>query len=275
MSVARNKLNGLILEAICDGKIYTRRQIKDIIQPKLNLSQSEFEERNDTGSLKWENNIDWAINALYNNALIVRPAYGKQQITDKGKKYLSNVNTSNAQLPLNELESPFDTFERVYREINDNLSDELMDAVLEMPPDFFERLVIRLMENMGYGGYEGAGFVTKASRDGGIDGIIYEDKLGFNLIYIQAKRWAVDQVIGKPEVQKFVGALAGPPKIEKGLFITTASFSKEAQKYAEDNHLILVDGKKLTDLMIEFDVGVSTQKIYRLKKVDKDFFTGD
>ncbi|MBR1397746.1 MAG: restriction endonuclease [Selenomonadaceae bacterium] len=170
-------------------------------------------------------------------------------------------------------ETPQELFDRSYQEITAELSDELLTAVLNMSPEFFERLVVKLMEAMGYGGYEGAGFVTKSSGDGGIDGVIYEDKLGFNLIYIQAKRWTPDTIISRPEIQKFMGALAGPPKIEKGLYITTAKFSKEAKNYADAQHIILVDGKKLTKLMIEFDVGVSTQKIYKIKRVDNDFFT--
>lgn len=128
------------------------------------------------------------------------------------------------------------------------------------------------MEGMGYGGYAGSGFVTKASGDNGIDGIINEDQLGFNLIYVQAKRWAPDMTISKPEIQKFVGALAGPPKIEKGLFITTAKFSQGAQEYADAQHVILVDGKKLTELMIQFNIGVSIQKKYEIKRIDNDFF---
>ena len=127
------------------------------------------------------------------------------------------------------------------------------------------------MKAMNYG----EGFVTKYSGDDGIDGIIHEDRLGFNLIYIQAKRWKPEITIGKPELQKFAGAMMGPPKIEKGLFITTAKFSQKAREFATAQHIILVDGKKLTDLMIEYGVGVSTQKAYLIKRVDTDYFTTD
>ena len=116
------------------------------------------------------------------------------------------------------------------------------------------------------------GFVTKTSGDGGIDGIIHEDKLGFNLIYIQAKRWATDTTIGKPEIQKFAGAMMGPPKVEKGLFITTAKFSQGARDFANAQHIILVDGEKLTELMIEYNLGVSAQKTYQIKRIDSDYF---
>lgn len=127
------------------------------------------------------------------------------------------------------------------------------------------------MEAMGYG----KGFVTKSSGDGGIDGVIYEDKLGFNLIYIQAKNWNTDITISRPEVQKFAGAMMGPPKIEKGLFITTAKFSQGAKDFAEAQHIILVDGQKLAELMIECGVGVSAQKEYIVKKIDLDYFVED
>lgn len=124
------------------------------------------------------------------------------------------------------------------------------------------------MKAMGYGD----GFVTKTSGDGGIDGIIHEDKLGFNLIYIQAKRWATDTTIGKPEIQKFAGAMMRPPKVDKGLFITTAKFSQGARDFANAQHIILVDGEKLTELMIEYNLGVSAQKTYQIKRIDSDYF---
>ena len=166
-------------------------------------------------------------------------------------------------------ETPQETFERVYTLINDQLADDLLTEVLNQSPAFFEQLVVDLMKAMNYG----EGFVTKYSGDDGIDGIIHEDKLGFNLIYIQAKRWKPDVTIGKPELQKFAGAMMGPPKVEKGLFITTAKFSPKAKDYANAQHIILVDGKKLTELMIEHSVGVSTQKAYLIKRVDSDYFS--
>ena len=166
-------------------------------------------------------------------------------------------------------ETPQETFDRVYSLINDQLADDLLTAVLEQSPAFFEQLVVDLMKAMDYGD----GFVTKYSGDDGIDGIIHEDKLGFNLIYIQAKRWKTDITIGKPELQKFAGAMMGPPKVEKGLFITTAKFSPKAKEYATAQHIILVDGKKLTELMIEYGVGVSTQKAYLIKRIDSDYFS--
>ena len=168
-------------------------------------------------------------------------------------------------------ETPQEALERAYALINDQLADDLLTEVLQQSPAFFEQLVVDLMKAMNYG----EGFVTKYSGDDGIDGIIHEDRLGFNLIYIQAKRWKPDITIGKPELQKFAGAMMGPPKVEKGLFITTAKFSPKAQEFANAQHIILVDGKRLTDLMIEYGVGVSTQKTYFIKRVDSDYFSGE
>ena len=128
---------------------------------------------------------------------------------------------------------------------------------------------------MGYGGsLSDAGIVTKRSNDGGIDGIIREDKLGFDQIYIQAKRWDTSTTIGRPEIQKFYGALAGVGA-SKGLFITTATFSDGAKQYADQQHIVLVDGDRLTKLMIEYDLGVSPVAIYQIKTIDTDFFSDE
>lgn len=168
-----------------------------------------------------------------------------------------------------DMETPQETFERVYRTINEQLADDLLTEIMNQSAAFFENLVVDLMKSMNYGD----GFVTKISGDNGIDGVIHEDKLGFSLIYIQAKRWDPSTTIGKPEIQKFAGAMMGPPRIEKGLFITTARFSKGAQEFADAQHIILVDGRRLTELMIEYDLGVSTQKVYRIKRIDSDYFS--
>ena len=147
-------------------------------------------------------------------------------------------------------------------------AEETPPEIMNQSPAFFEHLVVDLMQAMNYG----EGTVTQLSGDGGIDGIIHEDRLGFSQIYIQAKRHDPSSSIHTPEVQKFVGAMMGPPRVEKGLFITTAKFSQGAIRYANAQHIILVDGKKLTSLMIEYGLGVSVQKVYKLKRIDSDYF---
>ena len=142
-------------------------------------------------------------------------------------------------------------------------------------PDFFERLVVNLLQRIGYGGtVEDAAKVIGKTGDEGIDGIIKEDKLGFNMIYIKAKRWDIDRTIGRPEIQRFVGALAGQGA-SKGLFITTAKFSQQAYEYVKKQHttkVVLVDGMTLAKFMIDYDLGVSTVSVYPIKKLDSDFF---
>ncbi len=147
-----------------------------------------------------------------------------------------------------------------------------MTEIMKLEPTDFERLVVKLLLAMGYGsGIDDAGFVTQASNDGGIDGIIKEDQLGFSSIYIQAKRWDPNVSVSRPEIQKFAGALQ-EQKAQKGLFISTASFSEGAKKSAEAAGIVLVDGKQLTKLMIKFNLGVSIENVYEVKRLDTDFF---
>lgn len=167
---------------------------------------------------------------------------------------------------LNNDETPQETLERVYGELNNVLKDELLTRIHEKSPDFFEKMVVELMEKMGYG----RGQITQKSRDEGIDGMVYQDKLGFDVIYIQAKRYDLEKTVGRPELQKFGGAI--PEKNAKGLFVTTGRFSPDAQKYANDRHIILIDGQHLAELMIEHDFGVSTEYTYRIKRIDMDVF---
>jgi restriction system protein len=162
--------------------------------------------------------------------------------------------------------------EGAFSEINFSLGDELLTEIMSQPPEFFERLVVKLLVKMGYGGLLGdsAGQTTKLSGDEGIDGVIREDKLGFSNIYIQAKRWNVSRIVNRPDIQAFVGAIAN--KAGKGLFITTAAFSDGAKQCARENHLVLIDGNRLASLMIEYGVGVSVIQTYEIKKIDSDFF---
>ena len=159
--------------------------------------------------------------------------------------------------------------------LNQSLADDLLAEIMEKDSDFFESLVVKLLVKMGYGGsVSDAGVVTKRSHDGGIDGIIREDKLGFDQIYIQAKRWDPQSTVSRPELQKFSGALRDEGA-SKGLFITTARFSEGAQASAEKQHIVLVDGQRLTKLMIEYNLGVSPVARYEIKSIDSDFFSGD
>lgn len=293
-----NELYSPFLAAIQDGMPHNISKVKDVIAEQLQLSEESLAEQLPSGTQTvFANRVGWAKTYLKKAGLIESPKRAFVSITSEGKKLLaSGVDITDSYLmekypafkdfkkgpselspesqvvssPLTASEeTPQETFERVYKSINDALADDLLTEIMNQSSDFFESLVVDLMRAMGYGD----GFVTKSSNDGGIDGIIHEDKLGFNLIYIQAKRWKPDTTITKPEIQKFAGAMMGPPKVEKGLFITTAKFSPGARQFAEAQHIILVDGQKLAELMIEYELGVTTQKTYKIKRVDSDYFS--
>lgn len=156
-----------------------------------------------------------------------------------------------------------------------NLADELLKAVMESPPSFFEQLVVDLLLRMGYGGSrQEAGEAIGRSGDEGIDGIIKEDRLGLDIIYVQAKLW--ESVVGRPDVQKFAGALQGQ-RARKGVFITTSTYSREATAFAAniETKIILIDGAKLAELMIDHGVGVTTEETYEVKRIDSDYFPDD
>jgi restriction system protein len=171
-------------------------------------------------------------------------------------------------------QTPEESLDKAYQSIRKSLASELISNVVELSPTFFERLVVELLVKMGYGGsIKDAGKAIGKSGDEGIDGTIKEDKLGLDIIYIQAKRWKSGNVVGRPEIQKFVGALAGQGA-KKGIFITTSNFTKEALDYTPKNEtkIVLIDGEQLAQLMIDHNIGCTTQQIYELKKIDNDYF---
>ena len=168
--------------------------------------------------------------------------------------------------------TPEEIFENAYQELRRNLANELLTQIGKNSPEFFEHLVVKLLVKMGYGGsIKDAGQSMGRSGDEGIDGIIKEDKLGLDVIYIQAKRWQGS--VGRPEVQKFVGALHGQ-RAKKGVFITTGAFTRDAEQYVStiDPKVVLIDGSRLVDLMIDHNLGVSIVDAYEIKKIDSDFF---
>ena len=169
-------------------------------------------------------------------------------------------------------QTPEESLESSFQDIQKTLAQELLSKIKTCSPSFFERMVIELLVSMGYGGSRiDAGKAIGKSGDEGIDGIIKEDKLGLDVIYIQAKRW--ENVVGRPEIQKFVGALAGQGA-KKGIFITTSRFTSDAKEYIPRNEtkIVLIDGDQLANLLIDYNLGVSTQAVYELKKADSDYF---
>ncbi len=174
---------------------------------------------------------------------------------------------------LNNNETPEEMIEAAYQKLRQGLAVELLQTIKSCSPAFFERLVIDLLVKMGYGGTrKDAGQAIGKSGDGGIDGIIKEDRLGFDVVYVQAKRW--DNVVSRPEIQKFAGALQGQ-RAKKGVFITTSSFTRDARDYVSmiESKIVLIDGDLLAQLMIDFNIGVTAVASYELKRVDSDYFT--
>ncbi len=284
-----------------DGKEHLFREATDALINQFNLTEKEKQELLPSGSAFVINNrIGWARTYLTKAGLLLTTKRGYFCISEEGKKLLQKEpafintkmlkeydafnefqsikesgNSENNKIEHNIEQSitPHELLESGYLSIKNELADELLSTIKNISPSKFEKLVIDLLVKMGYGGsIKEAATVVGKSGDEGIDGIIKEDKLGLDVIYIQAKKW--DSVtIGRPEIQKFAGALLGK-KAKKGIFITTSTFTNEAKKYVTDidAKIILLDGKQLTELMIENNLGVSTQDVYTIKRIDSDYF---
>lgn len=207
-----------------------------------------------------------------NKLLYQFPEFIEFKTPKEKKKTTSSQQTDGAEETALEDATPEDRIEAAYNEINNNLESELRERLFKTDPLFFERVVLDLLVAMGYGGSSvDAAKTTKKTSDGGIDGIIKEDALGLDVIYLQAKRYAVDNSVGREAVQAFVGALAGH-NATKGIFITTSRFSKPAVEYAQGQKVILIDGDELARLMVHYGVGARTEWIIEFKKVDLSYF---
>lgn len=291
----------VFLRAIEDGNVHSAKEVREIVASIMNISEADRAELLPSGKqYTFDNRVAWARAFLDKAGLVETPSRGKYRITAAGKAALSSgetidlkyleksdefkafhkgtANTESGVAEEEKDESPMEILDSAYQQINAALASQIMDEVMKLSPSGFEKLVVQMLLSMGYGnGIEGAGTVTQQSNDGGIDGIIKEDQLGFSNIYIQAKQWSPDLTVSKPEIQKFVGALQGQ-QAQKGLFITTAKFSSGAIQYAENLlgvKVILIDGTTLTKLMIKYGVGVSVEHSYEIKKIDGDFFTDE
>lgn len=266
-----------------------------------NLSEAELSEMLPSGrQTRFSNRVAWAKSYLTQAGLLNSPKRGKFHISDRGRsvlkesperidiKYLERfpefiefrqaskkdrtVEVTSSSSNEQSSTTPEESLEQAYQQLRDEVANELLHLIKSNSADFFEKLVVHVLVEMGYGGsVKEAGTATRRTADEGIDGIIKEDRLGLDAIYLQAKRW--EAPVGRPEIQKFVGALHGQ-RAKKGVFITTSRFSGEAINYAAqiDPKVVLIDGNDLVELMIDFDVGVSRASVYEVKKVDTDFF---
>ena len=288
-----------VLQFIADGKEHTLREIINGLADVFKLDDEECKELLPSGKQPvFDNRVGWATTYLKKAGVVETPKRALYRITDRGRELLER---KTERIDIKALEqfqefkefrarkekppegvtppkppvdvNPEELFESAYKELQETLTAELLDTIKNCSPEFFERLVIDVLIKMGYGGSRReAGAALGRSGDEGIDGIIKEDKLGLDIIYIQAKRWD-STTVGRPEVQKFAGALLGQAA-KKGIFITTSRFSHGADEYVKglDAKIILIDGERLAELMVEYNVGVDPVAAYEIKKIDTDYF---
>ena len=287
-----------LLKFYSDGQDHTFREAVESLAMNFKLTEQERREMLPSGQQEiFDNRIGWARTYMKKAGLIEAPKRGVNRITPRGldvlqkkperidvnylaqfKEFqefrtLRHAKQDEEQEAEANNKTPEEALENAYQKIRDDLAADLRKRLKTCSPAFFERLVVEVIVKMGYGGTRlDAGKAIGKSGDGGIDGIIKEDKLGLDAIYIQAKRW--ENTVGRPEIQKFVGALTGQ-RAKKGLFITTSEFSAESEDYVSriDAKVVLIDGETLAQLMIDHGVGVSTVNTYELKKVDSDYFS--
>jgi len=288
-----------LLEYLGDKNEHSLQETVDALANRFNLSDEEKKELLPSGQqTTFHNRVGWARTYLKKALLLEATRRGYFKITQGGLKVLSekpekidvdfltrfpsfiefrtlrHEKQDDATISTIEVtdQTPVESFETAYQRIKDNLAVELIQILKSSSPSFFERVVVDLLVKMGYGGTrKDAGQAIGKSGDDGIDGIIKEDRLGLDIIYIQAKKW--EGSVSRPEIQKFAGALQGH-RARKGIFITTSSYTKEAVDFVTriDTKIILIDGLTLTNLMIDHNVGVSTIANYEMKKIDTDYF---
>jgi restriction system protein len=293
-----------LLRLISDNAEHKFRDIIENLANAFNLTDDERKELLASGTQPiFDNRVAWAKTYLKKAGLLDSPKRGTVRITQIGRdtlntkperidtKYLKQFQTFidfqtsskpesttiDAEEERTNEQTPEEILDKAYQGIRKALAIELISKIIDLSPTFFERLVVELLVKMGYGGsIKDAGKAIGKSGDEGIDGTIKEDKLGLDIIYIQAKRWKQGNTVGRPELHKFVGALAGQGA-KKGIFITTSSFTKEALEYTPKNEtkIVLIDGEQLAQLMIDYNLGCTTQQTYEIKKLDSDYFGED
>lgn len=293
-----------LLRILADGAERRVRDVRDLIIAEFNLTQEEREQLLPSGQMTViGSRVGWAKTYLKNAGLVDNQSRGRLRITDAGRRvlaerpelidvqFLKRFPTFVAFLEKSKQDgevgdvpaaavtepklSPLEQFDESYRTLRIATVDELLDRLKACSPTFFEHVVVKLLIAMGYGGVSGEGFVTRASGDAGIDGVIKEDKLGLDVVCVQAKKW--EGPVGRPVVQGFVGSM-DYVRAKKGVIITTSSFSRDAVSFVEKiegKKVVLVDGETLSQLMLDHDVGVTTTKVYSLKEVSQDFFGED
>jgi restriction system protein len=288
-----------IVRFAADGQGHTSSEVIERLAKEFELTETDLRELLPSGrQSRFMNRVGWATTYLRKTKLIEAIGRGKFRITERGQsvlrenpnridlKYLERYaelavfrgdptleppSSGDTPTPVTS-QTPQEVLEASYQLLRRELAQELLERIKQKPPVFFERLVVELLVAIGYGGsLKDAGQAVGRSGDGGIDGVIKEDRLGLDYIYIQAKRW--DGTVGRPVVQAFAGAL-DEQKARKGVMITTSTFSQDARNFVKriERKIVLIDGEELTKLMIEYNVGVAIEETYTIKKIDLDYF---
>ena len=291
------------LRALADGSTRNRREMSDLAADILGLSEDQRRVLLESGQPMFANRVGWALSFLTRVGALSRPTRGHYMITAAGREVLDRFPDGGtekdvaamgddpasgiqpyepatavtkleraAPSPTNVLD-PTEQIEQGIARVHEAVAKELISRLMDKDPAFFERAVVDLLLAMGYGGTGGKAAATQLVNDGGIDGVIDQDVLGLDTVYVQAKRYASGNAVGRPELQGFVGALSG--KADRGVFITTSTFSKGAIDYARYDaraRIILIDADRLTELMIRYGVGVQVSQTVHIVEIDEDFF---
>ncbi|QDT38913.1 restriction endonuclease [Stratiformator vulcanicus] len=287
------------LQNLADGSPRRTPEMREWLADHFELSDAEREKLLPSGQEPvFSNRFGWARTYLKKSGLIDYPSRGVYQITDLGRnvlaenptaisteylrrfepfrEWIGNSGDSDSNLTesteSDESQTPDEKLETAYRTLRDSLASNILEKLKSATPSFFERAVVEVLVAMGYGGsIADAGRAVGRSGDGGIDGIIKEDRLGLDLICIQAKRWT--NTVGRPDIQAFAGSMEGF-RAKKGVFITTSAYSREAYAYIDqiERKIVLIDGKQLAQFMIDFNVGVTPDRTYIVKQLDNDYF---
>ncbi|MBC7817567.1 MAG: restriction endonuclease [Planctomycetaceae bacterium] len=288
-----------LLEAIADGAEHSNSAVYSSVSKQMNLTSEDLQLIHSRGGQTvFYYRVAWAKSYLKKAGLVRSPKFGSIQITESGQEVLKNKpakinlrflkqiggadrlkSSGKTEAVLDEesisessTATPNDLLEAGYQSLHDALIEEIIEQVKRCSPQFFERLAVKLLVAMGYGGsLADAGQVVGRTGDGGIDGIIKEDELGLDVLYIQAKRW--ESTVGRPDVAAFAGSMERF-HARKGVLITTATFSKDAEDYITriERKIVLVDGQRMAELMIAHNVGVTVMQTYEIKRIDSDFF---
>ena len=290
-----------VLSALADGGDHSLAKLRTVLAERLGLTEEDLQAKIPSGTPLFANRLHWAVTYMYQAGLLSRPKRGVVRITGRGRKVAAahpdrvdvgvlsefpefiefksrshaprqSSQTGQPELAKSEA-TPREAVSTAVDEANTAVAAEVLDRVRQREPAFLERLVLAVLTAMGYGGAAGAAEHLGKSGDEGLDGVIRQDPLGLDRIYVQAKRYGASRAVGRPEIQEFVGALHGA-QADRGIFITTSRFTPEATTYADRvaARVVLIDGAALSALMVRHNIGVQDQQRYVIKRVDEDFF---